>query len=338
MLALRKPAWLADNWSEPVWARYLDETCAAARAARSEAAAWKRIVVRARTVLKTYSTSFYLVTRFLPLEKRRQVEVIYSVVRYPDEIVDSFDLPADERLRRLDEWGSQYETAVQCATLRAALEQGVPGFLAAFGQVIRNSGCPVEHYRAFLEAMRLDVTPRPYATLEDLNESYVYGSAIVVGYFLTYVYGTSGPNRMDAALRSARNLGIALQLTNFVRDVGEDQRRGRCYLPQDYLAAEGLDRVDVHAAEDVPALSRTVKRLADTAEDYYRASAEELDAFAADSRIAIQACINVYRQLNDRIRQSENAVARRESVPLAEKFRVLPASRYWRVPVALLWG
>jgi 15-cis-phytoene synthase len=221
-------------------------------------------------------------------------------------------------------------------SLREMLEGQIPIFIASLAQVVRGAGIPPEHYHAFLEAMRLDVWPRRFATLDDLIDSYVYGSAIVVGYFLTYVYGENLPGDFERALRSARALGIALQLTNFLRDVAEDQKRQRIYLPQDMLAYEGLTVLEVTDERPQPALGRVLLRLAAITEDYYDKALADLDAFAPDSQIAIRACIDVYRQLNRKIAASEHSIWQRASVSARQKFKVLPRSKYWRLPLAYL--
>ncbi|HVF91541.1 MAG TPA: phytoene/squalene synthase family protein, partial [Blastocatellia bacterium] len=321
-------------WSEERWDAVERSTRDLALGAESERAAWDCITRQARAVMRAYSTSFFIVTRFLPPAKRARVEAIYSAVRYPDEIVDTFIVSEAERLRRLGDWAALYEEGVEARSIREALERGVPCFLSAFSRVVRDARIPVEHYRAFLDAMRRDVFPRPFASLDDLIESYVYGSAIVVGYFLAYVYGPSHAGAFDRALRSARNLAIALQLTNFARDVGEDQRRGRLYLPLDLLRGEGMDHVDVNDPSKHQALNRVLRRLSSTAESFYARSMSDIDAFASDSQVAIRACLDVYRQLNDRIGRSPRGILHRESVPISEKFKVLPASKYWRLPIA----
>ena len=201
---------------------------------------------------------------------------------------------------------------------------------------MRERGIPAEHYRAFIEAMRLDVNPRPFTTLDDLVDSYIYGSAVVVGYFLAHVYGANEERDFARALKSARALGVALQLTNFLRDVAEDQRRGRVYLPQDFLRAEGIEQLDARSEAQQSALARVVRRVAAVAEDFYKIAHADLDAFAPDCRPAIHACIKVYGRLNERIARSERGVRHRESVPLAEKLGVLPPSKYWRIPLAYL--
>jgi phytoene synthase len=290
----------------------------------------------ARRVMRAYTTSFFIVSRFLPRAKREEVEAVYAAVRYPDEVVDTFPIDAHTRLRLLDEWGAHYEVGINCATLREALSRGVPAHLAAFTRVVRERDIPAEHYRAFLDAMRLDVAPRPFKTLDDLIQSYVYGSAVVVGYFLTHVYGARDSRSFVRALDSARDLGVALQLTNFLRDVAEDQRRGRVYLPADALRAEGIDELDAADPRQQEQLARVLRKLASVAAEHYARAEADLDAFAPDCRLAVRSCIRVYGRLNERIAASSRGVAHRESVPLREKFQVLPVSKYWRIPLAYL--
>jgi Phytoene/squalene synthetase len=324
------------DWSEERWNHLERETLGLTLQAKTEEAAWEIITRQARTVLRAYSTSFFVVTRFLPAHKRAKVEAIYAAVRYPDEIVDTFPIDRSEQSRRLDAWAAQYEAALACSSIMSSIESGTPCFLASFAAVVRDAKIPPEHYRAFIEAMRLDASPRLFMTLDDLIESYVYGSAIVVGYFLTHVYGSSSPQLFTRALESARSLGIALQLTNFLRDVGEDQRRGRVYLPLDHLRAEEIEEVNVRDARGRNALNRVLRRLAAISENYYTDALGGLSAFAPDSQTAIRACIDVYRQLNNRIGRSPQGVLHRESVPFSEKLKVLPASKYWRLPLAYL--
>jgi 15-cis-phytoene synthase len=327
---------MAKQWNQEQWRQLETSLRRELMAASNEKAAWKRATRAARRVMARYSTSFFIVSRFLPPGKRERVEVIYASVRYPDEVVDTFDIPNEQKLQRLDEWSRDYERAVEMPDWRHAVSEGVTPFLAAFGKVVREAHIPPEHYRAFLSAMRMDVSPRPFQTLDDLIESYVYGSAIVVGYFLGYVYGSATPELMPDALACSRDLGIALQLTNFIRDVKEDCRRGRVYLPQDLLRAADadMDRLDDPAHRK--RVIGVIRQVAACAEDAYRRSAENLEAFAPDSRIAIKACIDVYGRLNQRIMASDDCVGQRESVPAFEKFMALPARKYWHLPLCAL--
>ncbi len=327
-------------WSLDYWNKLNIETTVQAITAGTETASWSAIVKKARFVLRSYSTSFFVVTRFLPTYKRQQVEAIYAAVRYPDEIVDTFNLSAQQRHQLLDDWATNYEVALQINSIQERLRLGIPSFIASFVEVVKTAGIPPEHYRSFLAAMRHDVHPRTFETLDDLIESYIYGSAIVVGYFLAYVYGAVNGGihgaEFQRALQSSRDLGIALQLTNFLRDVAEDQRRGRLYLPLEMLREEGLANPDAMNLKQQPAFNRVLSHLTDISEEYYAKADKNLDAFAPDCRVAIKACLSVYRELNQQINNSPRGILHRESVPLRRKFQVLPPSKYWRLPVAYL--
>jgi len=125
---------------------------------------------------------------------------------------------------------------------------------------------------------------------------------------------------MQDAYSSAAALGVALQLTNFCRDVEEDRTRGRTYIPADLIQKHGL--------------SGAVTRLAETAEEYYDEAVRTIDVFSAGTRPAIRACIDVYRMLNRRILGAPGEVHVRHSVPVAAKLGALPPSKYWRIPLA----
>ena len=323
-------------WTRQEWEGVATVAARAALQAPTEERAARAVGKHARAVLRAYSTSFFVVTRFLPPLKRERVEAIYAAVRFPDEIVDTFPLSPEEKLRALDDWSHDYERALTMSSVQSGISADLSPFTSLFASVVRTCGIPDGYYRSFLDAMRFDAAPRRFVDLEDLIESYIYGSAIVVGYFLAHVYGPSRPDAWDRAMRSARQLAIGLQLTNFLRDVGEDQRRGRLYLPLDLLVREGIDEPDVSDPRQHDAFARVLRNLAGTAEEMYAASAADLDAFAPDSRTAIHACIKVYRQLNERIGRSPQGILHREHVPFTDKVRVLPTSKYWKLPIAYL--
>ncbi len=321
-------------WDEAYWRNFEAETCRRILHSGSDLIAWQFAARRSRAILRVYSTSFFLVTRFLPPAKRAEVEVIYAAVRFPDEVVDSFPLRPEDQHAYLDLWAGAYNRSLAMQSVRERVASGVPSVVAAFAQVVRDREIPPEHYHAFLAAMRNDIAPRPYRDMDDLVESYIYGSATVVGYFLAYVYGPSAPANFERALRSSRDLAIALQLTNFLRDVGEDQRRGRVYLPLDLLQDQGISKLDVNDSAQLAGLRTVLRSVSATAENHYALAESTLDAFAPDCRVAIRACIDVYRQLNLRIGRSMEGVRHRESVPMSVKFQVLPGSKYWRLPLA----
>lgn len=303
--------------------------------AGSDSEATAVVASSAKGVLRAYSTSFYLVTRFLPPAKRRQVEVIYAAVRFPDELVDTFSLQGVDVRRELEAWGEEYERALKCSGLREAVEAGCNPYIAAFARLVVSQGIPVDYYRSFLQAMASDLEPRSFNSMQDLVDNYIYGSATVVGYFLTYVYGASAPQEFERAMKCARDLAIALQLTNFARDVADDRARGRVYIPLDHLPESGWSSGLLPEELGDSDLAEARTRLAKHAQLKYAEAQAAVDSFHPDSRVAIECCINVYSLLNTMIIEAEGSLDTRLSVSGARKFSVLPASKYWRVPLAV---
>lgn len=323
------------SWSLRQWQRLSEQLIEHCNRAATDDEARRIIADAAWRVLRRYSTSFFIVTRFLPRAKRRDVETIYAAVRYPDEVVDTFPLQDGDKRRVLRQWRDDYDRAIACESLVESVRAGCHPIVAGFADVVRRNGIPAEHYHAFLDAMEFDIAPVPFETFDDLIEGYVYGSAIVVGYFLTYVYGTAPGRSMTEALQSARSLGIALQLTNFLRDFREDHHRRRCYVPQQLLREAGVAYDEFLAGTDRRATDYVIGRYAQIAWDYYRDAQKHLDAFDPSCIPAISACIAVYGELTTMLEHQRDP-QRRASVPWRRKFACLPPSKYWVVPLSLI--
>lgn len=323
------------NWLPEQWYAFEQLLLRKVAATQSESEAFRVIADAAWRVLRNYSTSFFIVTRFLPCSKRRAVEVIYAAVRYPDEIVDTFSFPVERKADMLNAWRQHYSRACDHTSVLESINAGVPPFVAAFAEVVRRYSIPPKHYHAFLDAMEYDTHPVPFETFDDLIDRYVYGSAIVVGYFLTYVYGVAPGHTLEEALRAARSLGIALQLTNFLRDVREDHLRQRCYVPQQLLAELGITYEEFLAGTNRWATEKIIERYAAVAWQYYQDSERYLSAFDPACIPAIAACIRVYGELTKMLEQRKNPT-RRASVPWRRKFGCLPPSKYWIIPVSLI--
>ena len=258
-----------NEWTEEQWDNFNLDVCMKALRASSDQEAWNALVDGARKVMRTYTSSFFIVTRFLPIPKRKKVEAIYAAVRYPDEIVDTFDITKEEKISKLNRWSEYYENALQSSGIIKQLQEGIPPFIVAFAHVVKENDIPHNYYRAFLNAMVLDADQVLYTTMDDLIDSYVYGSAIVVGYFLAYVYGARTPKDFPQALEASKDLGIALQLTNFMRDVADDRRRSRLYIPLDILQTAGITPDDIFFTFPKEKLRDVVNYIVDCAEEYY---------------------------------------------------------------------
>ena len=181
---------------------------------------------KCRELNKQHGKTYYLATLLLPPEKRPYVHALYGFARYADEIVDDLasTLTNDEKAAWLTTWGDAF---------LADLERGSSSdpVCMAVVDTVRRWEIPPEHFRAFLHSMTMDLTVTEYAAYEDLYE-YVYGSAAVIGLQMVPILEPQD----EAAYAHAIELGVAFQLANFIRDVGEGLDRGRVYLPMQELA------------------------------------------------------------------------------------------------------
>ncbi|HYN75842.1 MAG TPA: phytoene/squalene synthase family protein [Candidatus Limnocylindria bacterium] len=190
---------------------------------------------RCRALNAQHGKTYYLATLLLPPAKRPYVHALYGFARYADEIVDDLasTLTDLEKSAWLNDWGQAF-----LADVRRGRSDDPIG-RAVVDTVLRWE-IPLEHFEAFLASMTMDLTVTEYATYDDLF-TYVYGSAAVIGLQMVPIL-----EPLDArAYPAAQDLGVAFQLANFTRDVGEDLERGRVYLPLEDLERFGLTRADL---------------------------------------------------------------------------------------------
>lgn len=186
-----------------------------------------------RALTKFHGSSYYASTLLFPPAIRNAVFALYGFVRKADEIVDTEEQnPAHARLRLADfqeAWHDAYRTQISSDPI-----------LFAAVWVFRTHDIPLVYADDFFTAMRADTKVSRYAAYVDL-EAYMYGSAAVVGLMLTKIIGTSDPRTRAHAEVFAKDLGYAMQLTNFLRDIHEDYtQRNRIYLPQEDLERFGV--------------------------------------------------------------------------------------------------
>ncbi len=188
-----------------------------------------------RALNAAHGKTYYLATLLLPPAKRPYVHALYGFARYADEIVDDLGstLTADQREQLLLTWGDQFLADLDKGHSDDEICRAVVD-TAARWQI------PREHFEAFLHSMAMDLTVTEYADYDALYE-YVYGSAAVIGLQMVPILEPTS----DEAASFATDLGVAFQLANFIRDVGEDLDRGRLYLPLADLARFDLTRADL---------------------------------------------------------------------------------------------
>jgi len=212
-----------------------------------------------RQVTRHYGTTYYFSTCFFPARLRPSVFALYAWVRYPDEWVDNpGGLSAEERRDKLRQWRDATADAVKTGSSDHPV-------LMAWADAARRHEVPAQFMRDFMDAMEMDLTVDRYETFDELQR-YTWGSASVVGLMMCHLIGAKDP----AAVPHATSLGLAMQLTNFLRDVGEDWRdRGRIYLPREDLRRFGVSEEDVAAGRMTENFCRLVRFEAQRTREIY---------------------------------------------------------------------
>jgi phytoene synthase len=257
---------------------------------------------RCRELHKRHGRTYYLATRLLPAWKRRHVHALYGFTRYADEIVDRTDsLPPAERAAELADFSDRFLNEDTDDPLLAAVLHTIAVFDLDRGD-----------FASFLRSMAMDLTITSYATYDDLLD-YMEGSAAVIGTMMLPILGSSDP---VAAREPARQLGLAFQLTNFIRDVSEDLDRGRTYLPDEHLAAFGLARADLEGRESTPQIKALVRYEVSRAREHYAAAAPGIPLLDRASQACMRTAFQLYGGILDEIVAADYDVfSRRATVP-----------------------
>jgi phytoene synthase len=247
-----------------------------------------------RRIHAAHGRTYYLATRLLPRERRRDVWALYAFARFADELVDE---PGSTDPAILLAWRDRAMAAMQSASPPDPAEQPV---LAATWHTMRTYRLDVDLLQEFLDSMVMDLTVARYATWEELR-GYMRGSAAVIGELMAPLLGASGPD----ALGRAAALGEAFQLTNFIRDVGEDHSRGRIYLPQADMArfgvSEDLLAEAVRTARPSPQVRSLVAFEVRRAVHLYALARPGLRMVDARSQPCLEAAFTLYRRILHRV-------------------------------------
>jgi 15-cis-phytoene synthase len=265
-----------------------------------------------RRLNASHGRTYYLATLLLPAWKRPYVHALYGFARYADEIVDdlSSTLSDQQKADWLIGWGEQFVRDVEAGGSDHPVSRAVV-------DTVRRWDIPISYVEAFLASMRMDLTVDEYATYDDLMV-YVHGSAAVIGLEMVPVLEPLVPR--EVADPYAADLGIAFQMSNFIRDVGEDLRRGRVYLPQEDLAAFGVTREHLeHGVVDGPVRRLLAFEIARTRETY-RSAAHGVRLLHPTSRPCIETALALYGGILDEVERADYAV-------LGQRVSVGPARR-----------
>jgi phytoene synthase len=281
--------------------------------------------IRCRELNAAHGRTYFLATRLLPPGRRPAIHALYGLARYADEIVDDLSdtRPWPQRLAELD-------------TLTEQLHEGLargrsdhPVLAAPVHTAVHYQIDP-RHFADFMVSMRMD---RPveqggvagYRTFDELAR-YVYGSAAVIGLQVLPVLGTVVAR--ERAEPHAAALGVAFQITNFLRDVGEDLDRGRVYLPADELASFGVDRELLgwcrSSGHSDPRVHRALAYLVARTWAIYRRAAPGIPMLAPVSRACVATAFRLYSDILTEIELADyHVLARRVAVPRHRRLAVV---------------
>jgi len=251
-------------------------------------------------------SSFASSFRFLDPPRRQAINALYAFCREVDDVVDECLEPAIARAK-LDWWRDELDK----------LESGRPAHpvTQALARTRENFNLPVEQLGEIIDGMQMDLDLARYADFAQL-QLYCHRAAGVVGLLSAEIFGYSDRH----TLKYAHTLGLAFQLTNIIRDVGEDARRGRIYLPQDELARFGVAERDILNSRHTPEFVALMAFQAQRAREHYERAFAQLPAADRKAQRAGLVMAAIYRTLLDEIERDDFLVLdRRTSLPPARK-------------------
>jgi phytoene synthase len=279
-----------------------------------------------RDITERYSKTFYLATALMPRERSQAFWAVYAWCRRTDDLVDMPRQKGDNNLAaELVEWETRLNEAF-AGRPRDVIDA------ALTDTVIRFPNLSITPFEDMIKGMVMDVPgtgQNRYATWDDLN-LYCYRVAGTVGLMSLPIFGTADGYTEDDARESALSLGVALQITNILRDVGEDVRRGRIYLPQEDMARFGVTEEQIKNGIVNDKYRALMRFEIDRAESYYKAAQDGIAMLSPVARFPTQAALAIYRQILIRLVENDfDNLSKRAYVSKAEKFSMLPGI-WWK--------
>jgi phytoene synthase len=273
-------------------------------------------------VTREHSRTFFMASSLLPAEKRQAVRALYAFCRTTDDIVDQPQTAASERSAALDEWRVALET--HCNPQQSPVT-------VAWRQTQARFQIPSIYSQQLIEGCARDLTQTRYHTFPDLA-AYAYGVASTVGLMAMHIIGFKNEDALPYAVR----LGVALQLTNILRDVGTDWQNGRLYLPQQELAEFGLSEADVAAGRVTDRWRAFMAFQIERNRHLYDEALPGIALLDPDGRLAIGAAASLYRAiLKDIENHDYDVFNRRAHVSTLGKLLRIPGVWWYSRTVSL---
>lgn len=253
-------------------------------------------------------SSFYYSFMFLPPDKRRAITALYAFCREVDDVVDE---NSDENVARTTlAWWHTEVTAIYAGTPQHPVAR-------ALIPVVKQYKLPQEHFHEIIDGMEMDLQQHQYVDFKAL-QLYCYRVASVVGLLAAEIFGYTDRN----TLKYAHDLGLAFQLTNIIRDVGEDARRGRIYLPLGELALFGVHVNDILDSKESEGFQKLMQFQIDRAQRYYQQALKQLPAADRKAQRTGLIMAAIYRATLEEIIGSDCHV-------LTERVSLTPLRKLW---------
>ncbi len=262
-------------------------------------------------ITREHSKSFHLASALLPEEKRSAIRALYAFCRTVDDIVDR--PTAAERHAILDYWRWQVQAA--------SIDDRDDSVAAAWGDTLLRYHIPRHYALQLIDGVARDLAQTRYATFEDLS-TYCYGVASTVGLMSMHIVGFASNEAVPYAIK----LGVALQMTNILRDVGEDYRNGRVYLPQDELKAFGVAESDLASGIVTDKWRELMRFQIARTRDFYAQAWPGIRMLEREGRLAIAAAGSLYCGILDVIERNDYDVfSQRATVSAGAKIQRVTA-------------
>lgn len=266
-------------------------------------------------IARTQARNFYYGFRLLPRQRRDALSAIYAFFRACDDYSDEAGT-VDEKRAALDRWRAMLDEVVADPSRAEALGPIWP----AFGDAIRRYAVPPRYFHELLDGTLTDLVKTTYDTFDELYQ-YCYRVASTVGLVCVHVFGFDGA---EDSLQMAEWCGIAFQLTNILRDVEEDARLGRVYLPAEDLAKFGLTPNDLVSPPADDRFRNLMAFEAARAHDYYARSAPLRERVDVASRAGFSALVLIYYALLCKLEREQFRVhGRRVKLSTVRKLMLL---------------
>ena len=280
----------------------------------------KQAYSHCRAITRYHAKTFYLATRFLPNEKQRGIFAIYGMCRYLDNLVDDAeDLVTQKKI-------SLSEVDKKLHDFKINLDQVYDGhkvenpILVAYSDTLKKFDIPKELPLTLIEGVRQDLDKTRFQNFDEIYD-YSYKVASVVGLMTSEIFGYSCSEALDRAV----DLGIAMQLTNILRDVGEDLERDRIYIPKEELDLFNISEDELFKKKKSDKFIELMKFQIKRARKYYCSAYEGIEMLDKDSRLPVYLAHRNYSCILDKIEENEfDVFNQRAFLNQSEKLSMLP--------------